>query len=236
MVVRQKHAAGVLLILTGSNMSIAAAMPARLTHTWIDESVRMRETTVGQQCEILAHSTLEYSELGDFSYVGEHCCLADTQVGRFCAIASQVRIGAPNHPMDRASQHRFTYCPEYYHPDARRDQSFFAARRADRVVIGNDVWIGHGVIVLPGVTIGDGAVLAAGAVVTKNVAAWWAVFRPGHCGSGLRLRLPPACSALPGGTGHWRNCSRICPTFSTVTSKRSASVTKVNYPPGPFSR
>jgi len=101
-------------------MSIAAVMPARLAHTWIDESVKMRETTVGQQCEILAHSTLEYSELGDFSYVGEHCCLADTQVGRFCAIANQVRIGAPNHPMDRASQHRFTYCPEYYHPDAIR--------------------------------------------------------------------------------------------------------------------
>ena len=93
---QQKHAAGVLLILTGSFMIIAAVMPARLMHTWIDDSVRMRETAVGQQCEILAHSVLEYSELGDFAYVGEHCCLADTQVGRFCAIANQVRIGAPS--------------------------------------------------------------------------------------------------------------------------------------------
>lgn len=101
--VRQKHAAGVLLILTGSNMSIAAVMPARLAHTWIDDSVRMRETTIGKQCEILAHSVLEYSELGDFAYVGEHCCPADTQVGRFCAIANQVRIGAPNHPMSVGS-------------------------------------------------------------------------------------------------------------------------------------
>ena len=36
--------------------------------------------------------------------------------------------------------------------------------------IGNDVWIGAGVMVLKGVTIGDGAVVGAGAVVTKDVA------------------------------------------------------------------
>lgn len=65
--------------------------------------------------------------------------------------------------------HRFSYCPEYYSVDAVRDDSFFDQRREDRVVIGNDVWIGHGVIVLPGVKVGDGAVLAAGAVVTKDV-------------------------------------------------------------------
>jgi hypothetical protein len=49
------------------------------------------------------------------------------------------------------------------------DAEFFQWRRDDRVVIGNDVWIGHGAIVLPGVTIGDGAVVAAGAVVSKDV-------------------------------------------------------------------
>lgn len=153
-------------------MSLAAVQPAKLQHTVIDPSVRMRETHIGQQCEILAESYIEYSELGDFSYLGEHCCVADTQIGRFTAIANNVRIGAPNHPMDRASQHRFTYCPEYYDPQAERDAGFFADRRADRVIIGNDVWIGHGVIVLPGVTVGDGAVLAAGAVVTKDVAPY----------------------------------------------------------------
>ena len=39
------------------------------------------------------------------------------------------------------------------------------------VVIGSDVWIGRGAIVLPGVTIGDGAVVGAGSVVTKDVPA-----------------------------------------------------------------
>jgi acetyltransferase-like isoleucine patch superfamily enzyme len=37
------------------------------------------------------------------------------------------------------------------------------------VVIGNNVWVGAGAIILKGVTIGDDAVIAAGAVVTKDV-------------------------------------------------------------------
>jgi acetyltransferase-like isoleucine patch superfamily enzyme len=39
------------------------------------------------------------------------------------------------------------------------------------IVIGNNVWIGAGVIILDGVEIGDGAVLGAGAVVTKSMPA-----------------------------------------------------------------
>ena len=38
------------------------------------------------------------------------------------------------------------------------------------VVIGQNVWIGMGAIILPGVTIGDDAIVGAGAVVTKSVA------------------------------------------------------------------
>ncbi|MCE0492091.1 acetyltransferase [Pantoea sp. Mb-10] len=153
-------------------MALAAVQAAKLQHTVIDASVRMRDTRIGAQCEILAHSYLEYSEVGDFSYLGEHCCIADAHIGRFTAMANYVRIGAPNHPLDRPAQHRFTYCPEYYDAQAQRDSGFFAQRRADRVIIGNDVWIGHGVIVLPGVRVGDGAVLAAGAVVTRDVAPY----------------------------------------------------------------
>ena len=38
-----------------------------------------------------------------------------------------------------------------------------------KTVVGDDVWIGHGAIIIAGVTIGRGAVVAAGAVVTCDV-------------------------------------------------------------------
>ncbi|MBR0641532.1 LbetaH domain-containing protein [Plastoroseomonas hellenica] len=144
----------------------------KLRETFVDATVSLREVGIGQCCEILAGSRVEYAEIGDYSYLGQDCIVADATIGRFCAIAAQVRIGAPNHPIARPSLHRFTYCPEYYDATAERDHAFFRDRRADRVHIGHDVWIGHGVTVLPGVRVGNGAVLAASAVVTKDVPAY----------------------------------------------------------------
>jgi phosphonate metabolism protein (transferase hexapeptide repeat family) len=149
----------------------STAQPNRpkIAETVIHPTASIRASSIGRCCEILADTSLHAAELGDFSYLGPRCIVGDATIGKFCAIAAEVRIGAPNHPMDRPSMHRFTYCPEYYSADAVRDHAFFDRRKEDRAVIGNDVWIGHGVIVLPGVKVGNGAVLAAGAVVTKEV-------------------------------------------------------------------
>lgn len=152
--------------------SAAAVHHPKIAETVIHPSVRLREAVIGARCEILERSSVEYARIGDASYLGHDCQVADAEIGKFCAIAACVRIGPPDHPMGRPSQHRFTYVPEYYDATKARDAAFFAARRAARTTIGNDVWIGHGVTVLAGVTVGDGAVIAAGAVVAKDVAPY----------------------------------------------------------------
>ncbi|HTO59707.1 MAG TPA: DapH/DapD/GlmU-related protein [Bradyrhizobium sp.] len=144
----------------------------KIAQTAIDPSVRLREAVIGRRCELLRNTSVEYSVIGDYSYLGENCEVADAEIGKFTAIANAVRIGAPNHPMNRPTQHRFSYVPEYYEADATRDAAFFARRRAEMVRIGNDVWIGHAAILLPGVSVGDGAVIAAGAVVSRDVAPY----------------------------------------------------------------
>jgi acetyltransferase-like isoleucine patch superfamily enzyme len=47
-----------------------------------------------------------------------------------------------------------------------------AGVRTAPVVIGDDVWLARGVVVLPGATIGEGTVVAAGAVVRGELPPW----------------------------------------------------------------
>lgn len=167
----------------------ASLVPKIPREPTIDPTARLREVTLGRWVEIHRHVQAEYSMIGDYSYLQEFVAVADTTVGKFVAIAAMARINPPNHPLDRASVHRFTYVPEYYWAGETRDQAFFAARRTARGTIGNDVWIGHGAIVLAGLTIGNGAVIAAGAVVTKDVPPYAVV--AGVPARVMRYRLAP---------------------------------------------
>jgi phosphonate metabolism protein (transferase hexapeptide repeat family) len=108
------------------------------------------------------------SSFGDYSYCAGDNQIIYTTIGRFCSIASHVRINPGNHPMERATQHHMTYRRAQYGfgPD---DAAFFDWRRSHRCTVGHDVWIGHGAIIMPGVSVGTGAVVGAGAVVTHNV-------------------------------------------------------------------
>ena len=132
-------------------------------------SASLRNGKLGRFTEIKERVQFWDSELGDYSYVERHSEVIYSRIGKFCAIASDVRINALNHPMDRISQHKITYRPNEYFAHAKLDKTFREQRMADQVDIGHDVWIGHGAIILPGVKIGHGAVVAAGAVVTRDV-------------------------------------------------------------------
>ena len=132
-------------------------------------SALTRNATLGRFTELKERVQFLDSALGDYSYIERDSEAIYTEIGKFCAIAAQVRLNALNHPTDRISQHKITYRPNEYFAHAKLDKGFREQRIGDRVVIGHDVWIGHGAVVLPGVTIGHGAVVAAGAVVTKDV-------------------------------------------------------------------
>lgn len=150
----------------------ARAQPKIPRSSKVDPSARLRDVEVGQWVEIHHGVQAEYATIGNYSYLQEYVSVADTTIGKFVAIAAMSRIGPPNHPMDRISQHRFSYVPEYYWLGETRDHAFFAQRRASRCQIGHDVWIGHSATILSGVRVGSGAVIAAGAVVTRDVPSY----------------------------------------------------------------
>lgn len=135
----------------------------------VHSSSLLRDTKLGQFTDVAERVVLAECEVGDFTYIERHVEAIYTTIGKFCAIAANARLNALNHPMDRISQHKITYRPNEYFVHAKVDKAFREQRQQARVTIGNDVWIGHGAIVLPGISIGHGAVVAAGAVVTKNI-------------------------------------------------------------------
>lgn len=163
----------------------------RLSETpFVDPTAHLENCTLGRYTEVTEGCRLTETELGDYSYImpnGQTWCVT---IGKFANIAASVRINATNHPMSRATLHHFTYRAGDYFEDAAHEDDFFAARRANRVVVGHDTWIGHGVTILPGVTIGDGAVVGSGAVVTRDVEPYTIV--AGVPAKFMRRRFEPA--------------------------------------------
>ncbi|EAS44030.1 acetyltransferase [Photobacterium profundum] len=136
---------------------------------------KLHSTTLGRWTEIAERCILNNVTVGDYSYIQNDCNLMFTEVGKFTSIAASVRINPSNHPWWRPTLHHFTYRPGKFQlgeEGTAVDDEIFDWREEDKVVIGHDVWIGHGAIVLPGVSIGNGAIVGAGSVVTKDVPPW----------------------------------------------------------------
>ncbi|MEY8386018.1 sugar O-acetyltransferase [Oscillospiraceae bacterium 38-13] len=110
-----------------------------------------------------------FVDYGNNIYFGNHCevnmnCvfLDDNviRIGDRALIAPNVQIYTAFHPANAGD--RFG--------EPREDGSFaFCKTQTAPVIIGDNVWIGGGVIIMPGVTIGDNVVIGAGSVVTKDI-------------------------------------------------------------------
>ncbi|NKX75103.1 chloramphenicol acetyltransferase [Rhodobacteraceae bacterium R_SAG3] len=148
----------------------------------------LTNSTFGAWVEIGADTRVANSHFGDYSYSDRMCDIANAEIGKFANIASSVRIGATDHPMEKASLHHFLYRSASYWEDAEDDADWFQHRKSRRAVIGHDTWIGHGALIKPEVTIGHGAVVASGTVVTKDVAPYTIV--GGNTAKLIRRRYP----------------------------------------------
>jgi acetyltransferase-like isoleucine patch superfamily enzyme len=95
--------------------------------------------------------------IGDYVNISVDCSLlSETKIslGKYCFLAGGCYLVAGgNHPVADTSK------PIMFQPSESKGG----------IVIGDDVWLGAGVIVLDGVTIGRGAVVGAGAVVAASL-------------------------------------------------------------------
>jgi len=135
----------------------------------IDSTAIVRNSEFGRYTYLGPASFVADSAIGDYGYAMGANQIAHAEIGKFCNIASGVRINPSNHPWWRATQHHFTYRTRSYGFPLDDDQEVFDWRREDKVVIGPDVWLGHNAIVLPGVTIGAGVAVGSGSVVSKDL-------------------------------------------------------------------
>jgi virginiamycin A acetyltransferase len=105
------------------------------------------------------------------------------KIGRYCQIAHGVRFitSSANHAMDGLTCYPFpVFDPEQmigFQPDTRN------------TVIGHDVWIGYGAMILPGAQIGDGAIIGARAVVRGTIPPYAIV--TGNPSTVTRYRFAP---------------------------------------------
>lgn len=93
--------------------------------------------------------------IGAGTFVNYDCVMLDVvpiRIGAACQIATRVQLLTATHPLDPAERRGGW---EYGEP----------------ITIGDNVWLGGGVVVCPGVTIGDDTVVGAGAVVIRDLPA-----------------------------------------------------------------
>lgn len=152
--------------------------------------------------------------IGDFTYANDFDPPADwaarlapylypgaperLEIGRFCQIAHGVRFitASANHDMTGLT----TYPFPVFDPALIEGYKAGFSGLPD-TVIGHEVWLGHGALILPGARIGHGAIVGAGAVVAGTVAPYTIV--AGNPARVIRPRFAPETIAALLRLGWW---------------------------------
>ncbi|WP_241038561.1 sugar O-acetyltransferase [Blastococcus litoris] len=165
---RERMLAGALYIADDPELAERSAAALDLVAAYNATSVRQGPLrrqlleqllgAVGEGTEIRPPFSVDY---GSHIRIGARCFanfglvaldVAAITIGDDVQIGPNVQLLTPTHPLA---------------PEPRRQKWEAAAP----IVIGDNVWLGGGVIVLPGVTIGANTVVGAGAVVTRDLPA-----------------------------------------------------------------
>jgi maltose O-acetyltransferase len=111
---------------------------------------------VGEHVDIRPPLAMDYgyqTAIGPGTFINFGAVILDVgrvTIGADVQIGPNVQLLTPTHPLD---------------PEVRRG----GAEGAEPITIGDNAWLGGGVIVCPGVSIGNDTVVGAGAVVTRDL-------------------------------------------------------------------
>ncbi|MFD3437120.1 sugar O-acetyltransferase [Streptomyces sp. NPDC058685] len=142
----------------------AMRLAARYQATFLDDPAAARPLLdellgfAGEEIEVRPPLHVDYGSnisIGARTFVNYNLTALDVAaitIGEDCQIGPGVQLLTPTHPLE---------------PQPRRDK----LEAALPIAVGNNVWLGGGVIVCPGVSIGDNSVIGAGSVVTKDIPA-----------------------------------------------------------------
>lgn len=144
--------------------SLARKLPGFWASVW---SYADRACAFAPGVKIYRDARLVNVTLGRMSYVAESARLGYCKVASFSSIGPKTLIGGlGKHPTQFVSTH-----PAFYSTHCQAGRSYALEDVIDELpvtLLGNDVWIGAGAIILDGCSIGDGSIVAAGAVVIRD--------------------------------------------------------------------
>lgn len=128
-----------------------------MINRWIKNKLRLLgffkdDPIVGERTLISADSII-----GKYTYIGRHCVITKSKIGRYCSIADNVTIGPGEHDIYKISTSSVFYEDPY------------SELTTQSCEIGNDVWIGVNSVIRRGVKIGNGVVIGANSFVNTDI-------------------------------------------------------------------
>jgi acetyltransferase-like isoleucine patch superfamily enzyme len=146
-------------------------VPVKRIFQWLYRLYGVRnKVSLGSHIHVGVGSVLaSYNGLtvGDNTYISKYCTIeCDGAIGSDVMLANNVGlIGRYDHDFHVVGK-TIRKSPWI------GDSDYSGPGKGLKIIVGDDVWVGYGAVVLSGVTIGRGAIIAAGSVVTKDVDAY----------------------------------------------------------------